>query len=67
MSGLYLRPEIVLLRSHVGFIQRLVIAVMMLEVEDKAAGDLDIIYRLKWNRDTSVSEHGQQVTDVSEH
>lgn len=34
--------------------QRLMIAVMMLEVEDKATGDLDIIYRLRWNRDTSV-------------
>lgn len=35
-------------------IWRLVAAVMMLEVEDEATGHLDIIYRLRWNRDTSV-------------
>lgn len=36
------------------FIWRLVAVLMMLEVEDKVTGALDIIYRPRQNRDTSV-------------
>lgn len=42
------------LRWEFSLTWRLVAAVTMLEVEEEATGDLDMVYGLGWNRDTSV-------------